>query len=213
MNHKLLHWRHNRKGLSLIELMVALGITVVIVSLVSAYLIEGVRFQDFLSEQTSAIDSARRSYTEITKYVREIADGDNGEYAIVEAESSSFTFYSDIDADEATEQVQYYIDGTNLKRIVIEPIGQPATYLPGNAVEKIISSYVINDAVTGNPVFTYYNSDYPSDVINNPLVDPVDITEVSLVKIQLDVNVNPNKIPNTSTIETFVQIRNLKSNL
>lgn len=213
MKCKLLHWRNNHKGLTLVELVVGMSITVIIIVIVSELLIEGVRVQDYLSQQADATASARKAFSVMAKQIREIADGDNGEFAISEATVSSFEFYSDIDADNATEQVSYFISGTDLKRSVIQPIGEPAEYLPENATESVIAQYIVNVTYTGRPLFVYYNGDYPSDVINNPLADPIDVTEIALVKIQLDVNVNPNRIPDTSLLETYVQIRNLKTNL
>lgn len=208
------HQHHtNRIGFTLVELVIALGIMTIVITIVSELLIEGVRIQDFLSQQTDATSAARKSFAVMTKQIREIADGDNGEYAIVEATASSFIFYSDIDADDATEQIQYFIDITDLKRIIIEPIGEPAVYLPENGVETVIAQHIVNDTYSNTPLFVYYNGDYPGDIINNPLVDPVDITEVALVKIQLDINVNPNRIPDTTQLQTFIQIRNLKTNL
>ncbi len=215
MKIKHLHFQmhFNQQGISLVEVVVATAIMAIIVSMASALIIEGTRVQDFISQQSDAVAEANKSLTNITKYLRESADGDNGEYAIVESNGTTFSFYSDIDADNNTELISYYLNGTNLIESVIEPTGDPLTYLEENAEESILSTHVINQTVYSNNIFTYYNSDYPADTTNNPLTEPVDITEISLVQIHLDININPNRIPDTSIVETFTQIRNLKTNL
>lgn len=202
-----------KPGLSVVEAVVTTGIVSILVVLVFSFIIESTRIEDFISDQSAAVTSTQNAITRMTSVIREISDGDDGVYAIVEATPTEFSFYSDLDADAEAELVEYYLDGTNLIERITEPTGDPIEYDPANAEEDILSSYIVNQSEYDNDIFAYYNSDYPADVTNNPLTDPVDVTEITLVKISFDVNVNPNRIPDTDTVATFIQIRNLKTNL
>lgn len=202
-----------KSGFTLIETIVATSILIVIVIVSLSFIIQGTRIEDFLSQQSAAVASAEKAITRMTSVIRETADGGNGGYAIVEATNTEFTFYSDVDADESAELVRYYLDGTNLIESIIEPSEPPIIYNDALAVERVLSSYVVNQSEYSNNIFTYYNGDYPDDVVNNPLTEPLDITDITLVQIHFDVNVNPTRIPDTDSVETFIQLRNLKTNL
>ena len=200
-------------GLSMAETLVATAIVIVITVLVFTFIIEGTRVEDFISDQSAAVTSAQNATTRMTSVLREVTDGDDGGYSIVEATGTSFTLYSDLDADAEVELIQYYLDDTNLIESIIEPAGDPISYDPATAEERVLSSYVVNQSEYTNDIFTYYNSDYPADTANNPLTEPIDPTDVTLLQVRFDVNVNPNRIPDTDTVSTFIQLRNLKTKL
>ncbi|MBI2416070.1 MAG: prepilin-type N-terminal cleavage/methylation domain-containing protein [Candidatus Kerfeldbacteria bacterium] len=203
----------NRRGFTLIEAVVAMLITALMILVGSDLLINGNRLANTISEQTDAITTARVALDPVGKIVRELRSGENGEYPIIVAEADSFIFYSDVDSDALTEQVEYTVVGTELRQRLIEPSGDPATYDPAATVETVIANGIVNTSLTAEPIFRYYTSDYPTDTTNNPLPTPADVTAITLVAIHLDININPNQLPETSAVETFIQLRNLKTNL
>lgn len=197
---KLWPWPNNTKGsgFSLVEAIIAVSITTLIILVVMEFITMNLRMQTyFANESTSQIDS-RRSINVLTQQLREISDGDDGGYALATAEPYQIIFYSDIDKDAVTEQIQYSITGTTLQRTIINPTTDPIKYLPANGVTATLASNVTN-IQTNTPLFLYYNSD------NIELVSPIDLKDVTLIKIQL-------QLPNHTT-ETYVQLRNLKTNL
>lgn len=202
-----------RYGLTIVEAVVSTAITTVLLIIVFSFIIEGTRVEDFISDQSAAVASAEDAISRMTSIVREVTDGDDGAYSIVEATPTSFAFYTDLDTDEEAELVRYYLDETNLIESITEPTGDPVEYNTMNAELTILSRYIVNQSEYDNEIFRYYNSDYPADTTNNPLSEPIDVTEITLIETSFDVNVNPTRIPDTDTVSTFIQLRNLKSNL
>ena len=83
---------------------------------------------------------------------------------------------------------------------IINPSSSPPiTYTSGESVSNVVTS-VINSA---NPVFTYY------DINNNELSSPVAAKDVKMVKVHLEVNINPNRAPDNINIQSYATIRNL----
>lgn len=92
------------------------------------------------------------------------------------------------------------LDNT-LKKGVIEPTGSPVTY-PSN-LEKIttVSSYVRN----APPIFTYYDST-GSQITSNPAI----LSNTTMMKLYMVVNVDPNRPPTDYQLEQYIQLRNLR---
>ncbi len=195
------------RGFSLPEIVIAMAIGTVALLVMTTFMIETNRFQQFISEQSTAIATADAATTVMTRALRETTDGADGSYAIGTASTNALTFYTDIDADSSTEQVTYTLTNTQLTQTITEPTAAPAQYLSSNSTTKTVATNIVNETYTGNPIFTYYNDQ------NASLSMPVDLSAVTLIQIHLDINVDPNHIPDTHTIETYVQLRNLNDNL
>jgi len=143
------------------------------------------------------------------KELREAALSDSGAYPIEQATNVSVTFYSDVDTDSAREKITYTLVGTTLNRTSIEPTGQPAKYKQSDAKTQTLTANVIN----AGPIFTYFNGSYPIDMTNNPLTAPIDVSQIRLIHVRLEINPRPNVAPQSTLIESDVQLRNLKDNL
>lgn len=206
---------NNKKnlGMSMVEIVIATSITSIIVMIAVNFMITSSRFQSMVVDQSAAASTAERSLKYTTAILREANDGDNGDYAFITVDPYNISFYSDVDKDEYSELVEIYLEGTTLYSKITEPTTPPVKYLPANSKTKVLATNVVNTTVYSNPVFTYYNGDYPADTVNNPLAEPIDLSAISLVQIHLDINVHPNQLPDTTTVETFIQVRNLKTNL
>jgi hypothetical protein len=104
--------------------------------------------------------------------------------------------------------VHYFLEGNTLKQGVSEPIaGTPITYPAGDDTVTTLATSVINAA--NQPVFSYYNKDYPGDTVNNPLETPLAVEEARLIKVHLLMNIDPLKAPDNINIESFAELRNL----
>ena len=92
------------------------------------------------------------------------------------------------------------LDNT-LKKGVIEPTGSPVTY--PTAQEKIttVSSYVRN----APPIFSYYDS-----AGNQITSSPATLSDTTMMKLFMVVNVNPARPPSDYQLEQYVQLRNLR---
>lgn len=95
---------------------------------------------------------------------------------------------------------------TIFKKGVTDPQGWPISYSPENEQVFIISENVLNET-SKIKVFTYYNQN------NELLPPPARLEETSLMHLQLIINVDPGRPPKDFSLESDVQIRNLKTNL
>ncbi|MFH2018512.1 MAG: hypothetical protein ABII98_00815, partial [bacterium] len=126
---------------------------------------------------------------------------------IAEASAQQIVFYSNIDSDSYIEKIRYFKSGTLLVKGVVKPSGNPLVY---NSSAEITTT-VANDLCNGaNPLFYYYDESFTSS--STPLIQPVAVTSVRVIKISLDIDEDPQTSPALFHVESKVQIRNLKTN-
>lgn len=197
-----------RRGMSLLEITITIAIFTMAMLIVFMYTIQGYRVNRFAIQQADALEHARRGIETMVREMREASASDIGSYPIAAAGSQSFSFYSNIDLDNNVEKIRYFLDGTHFMKGVIEPSGSPLSYPAVTETTKIISEYARNGS---NPVFIYYNGDYPSSTV--PLATPANPNEIKLVELRLNINIDPSTPPDDIDLNNFVQIRNVKDNL
>jgi hypothetical protein len=88
------------------------------------------------------------------------------------------------------------------------PSAFPVSYPAEDEEVKIIGNGIVNTA--SQPLFYYYNQDYPSDVINNPLTTPASLQDIGMIQIDLYVNIDTEHAPDSMRMSTFVRPRNIK---
>lgn len=191
------------KGFTLIETIITIVIFALLIGVVSSFVVLAYRTQSYSFQQSMAIGEARKGVETMVKEIREARGGDDGSYIIEKAENYEFIFYSDIDKDEATERVRYFVEGTDFKKGVINPTGWPISYPSENEEIFVLSSYVRNLP----PIFRYF------DGHGLELSVPTRLKDTKLMRVYLVINVNPNRPPQDFVLESDVQIRNLKTNL
>ena len=191
------------RGFTLIETMVTIVIFALLIGVVSGFVVLAYRTQSYSFQQSMAINEARKGIETMVKEIREARGGDDGSYIIEKAEDYEFIFYSDIDKDEATERVRYFVEGTDFKKGVINPTDWPISYLPENEEVFVLSSCVRNQP----PIFHYFNGD------GLELSAPARLKDTKLMRVYLVINVDINRPPQDFVLESAVQIRNLKTNL
>lgn len=187
----------NKSGFTLIEILVASAVMVLL----------GVAFvglQYILSEnQTSAwrnylsIENANGAVSRFAKEIRNATQSELGSYPLELANDQEIIFYSDYDYDGIVERVHYSLTGTEFIKGIVEPAGDPLIYDAGTEINKTITNIVRNDT---DPVFYYYNSDWPTDTVNNPLDVANRISDTTEIKIILSTN------PDTATNEYNYQL-------
>jgi len=102
------------------------------------------------------------------------------------------------------------LDGTDLKRGVIEPEGFPIEYLPENEAIKVLGKHIQNGS---EPIFYYFNEGWPTDTANNPLVEASRLSDTKFIQVSLKVNADPDRPTGEYLLQPYVQLRNLKDNL
>lgn len=203
--------QHN--GFTIIEVMVTISVVSIIFVLAANFILDSMKSQRYLSEQNDAIVESRKAVAKMTSELREAISADTGAYPLAELDDQEIIFYSDVDKDTYTERVRYFLDGTQLKRGMTEPTTDAVTLAISydTTAESVttLAYYVENDT---DPLFYYYNEDYPSDTAANPLTTPANPSVTRMVKIHVETNVDPNRIPDTRDLDSYIQLRNLKEN-
>ncbi len=190
-------------GFTIVEIMVTFGITIFAMVMFSNYIIGSHKIITFVDEFNEAVESAKNGINIMNQEIREADGAENGSYVIEAANDQEIIFYSDLDIDDATEKIHYYLDGTTLKKETTEAGAIPYDY-SGAPTVSILSNYVQNGATS---IFTYYDEN------NNLIADPpASINQIRLIHAYLEINVTPERAPVNYVIETNVHIRNLKTN-
>lgn len=201
-------YKRTQVGMTLIETLIALGIFSLLVVAIGTFARDTFFFNDVIQIGLNNVTEARKVLRPFANEVRGAQPSNLGAFAIAQAATSSFAFYSDIDADGVRERVRYFVEGDEFKKGIIEPTGSPLTYNPAN--ETVIK--VIRDVVPTPYIFSYYDTNYAGSTTTPALADPITPTDVRLVRVDLTVDANPNRAPSLMTVTTQVTVRNLKDN-
>lgn len=200
------HLQTNQRGYTLIEALIVVALT----SIVSVAMAAGInwlyRANAFGIEQSFAIKDARRGAELMIRELREVTTASDGSYALETIDPYSITFFADVTGDARIERVRYYIDNEVLNRGVIEPTGSPYAYNAGDEVVTIAADNVRNE-VLGTNMLTYYDSS------GTVITDMSDLLSVRFVTVDMNVNINPTRLPNDFIIHSSASLRNLKDTI
>jgi len=194
-----------QKGFSAVELIIVISILGFMGLAVSAFQRDVFSNESILQKSLSAQQDIRRAFRIMIREIRPAQSAENGAYPISIASVDEFGFYSDANDDGTIEHIRYFLDSGSLKRGEIIPSGVPAVYNPLNETETILANNVVNE---NDEIFLYYDGNFTGT--GNPLISPVDVSQVRLVQIALSLDEDITKPPATTTSSTQVTIRNLR---
>ena len=205
--------RYSRyKAMTLIEGLVAIAVMLIAMEGFTQFFVRSWNTNKFILEEGLASAAASRATNKIITKLRSVRQADNGDFPIESGSDFDLKVYIDIDDDGVTERVHYFLDlvADQLKVGVTNPVGTtPVSYPAADDTVSILTDYVVNE--NANPVFYYYNKNYPGDTVNNPLTTPINVEDVRLIRVHLLVNIDPVRAPNNINIESFADLRNLKN--
>ena len=194
------------QGFTLIELLVVM----VLLSLIGLAFL-GLQYI-FTQNQVTAwenylnIDEANRIISEMVREVRNAQESDRGDYPLVSLNDQELIFYSDFDFDSDVERIRYTLAGSSFSKGIIEPIGSPIDYPLASEQVVVLTTNVRNGV---NPVFFYYNEDWPIDTVNNPLIPADRLSDTRLIKINLRFNPDESDSSSDYILESDAKIRNI----
>lgn len=200
----------SKKGFTLIETIVAIfAFAIIVLGMISLF------SQVFIGSQKQGgiladADTARKTAFGIINELRNAQIGQNGAYALETADNQQIVYYSNADRDSSIERVRYYLQNQNLYRGVVEYNG--SGYPTTTEISRIVQRNVANSSTT--PLFYYYGGEYVGSSTQTSLTQPVTITSVKYVRLNLQI-FNKAGITNNNfyTITAGGAIRNLKTNL
>jgi prepilin-type N-terminal cleavage/methylation domain-containing protein len=89
--------------------------------------------------------------------------------------------------------------GNELKKGIVQPVGDPPSYPSDQEVESFLTKYVRNEP----PVFKYYNAS------GTEIADPLSrLSETSMIRVMLVINIDPNRPPVEYQLDSYVRLRN-----
>lgn len=202
--------RNKQNGFTLVEVSVAAAVTIIILSAIVGLQQIINQNQTLVFSQDFKQDIANAAMTVLVREIRTSRGGDNGAYTIQSANTQSLIFYSDVDYDGQTEKIRYFLDGTQLKKGVIQPSGYPVVYPANTEKIQIIADDVVNGSL---PLFYYYTGKWPKVTTGNPMPTPADPDSIRLVRIHVRINPKQNDAEHDYVLESFADLRTLKDNL
>ena len=202
----------NKKGMTLVEMLVSIGIFSIAMSGLTALFINVWRSNKYSMELGQSVMVVSQGLGKMGNYIRGSRQSDNGSYPIVSASDNDLVIYSDYDKDNVTERLHIYKSGNNVLMGVRDPSGtMPKTYASGDAETVTLASSIINNS--SHPIFQYFDENYPIDTTNNPIATPASVSRIKLVRVYLQINIDPNNAPDNVEMESFIDIRNLNDRI
>lgn len=195
-----------RPGLTLLELIIAVGISATMFVLLSQVTIDSLKIFRSERQRSDAADRANRIVATMVRHIRQSQPSPTGAYPIVAASDTSLTFFSSIGAPGVIQQVRYFLSGTDLRMGVIEPVGSPATYPSANETVSTVLANVRNGA---QAIFTYHASSFTgSQAAMNPIV----VNTIRYAEATILYDEDLSAPPSSTTIRLGITFRNLKDN-
>ena len=117
-----MHSSHYNKGMTLVEVLIALAIFVTIIFAVGAFEVDIFSYQGSVSGSLTTVQDSQIILKTMLTELRSAAPSATGSYPIVIAGTSSISFFSDPDNDGTTEQITYSYIKNTLYRAIIQPL-------------------------------------------------------------------------------------------
>jgi prepilin-type N-terminal cleavage/methylation domain-containing protein len=201
------------KGFTLVEILVVTLIFTIIIICMTEFERDIFYLNTVQSGSLSSATDAQSILNTMVKEIRAAAQGADGSYPIVTAGTTTLTFFSDIYQNGVKEKVTYFLSSTTLEKAVFVPTGTPLAYPTATTTTVTLASNVRNVGTNGTStnIFDYFDTNYTGT--SSPLVQPVNISAIRLIRITLVLDTYTNRPLAPVTYTSQVSIRNLKNNL
>jgi len=178
-----------------------------VITVISSFGLDVSRFGTDLNSRLEGERELESTLRTMLTEVRSMGPGENGSYPIATATETEFSFFSDIDSDGDFEQVRYFLEGTTLRKGVINPTDdEPPAYPPGNEIVTDAARFLVP-----GPVFSYFAEGYASQT--GPLAFPVAVNAIRMISVTGTTDIDPLQPPLPATLSTYITIRNLRGEI
>ena len=196
--------KNNKTGFTLIEVVISASFVAVIIVILTYIGFNLTSFNINFMKSFEPQFELQYAMQNIIKEVRSMSQSSVGSYPISQAASSTFVFYSDVDADGSVERFKYFVSGNVFKKGILVPTGSPLVY---NEANEEIFDILHNLKIGTSSIFNYYDANYSGS--EAPMSSPVDISDIKLIKAQLTITKDDGTATTTSVIElTPRELRN-----
>lgn len=196
------------RGMTLIELVMVIGITTVLLLVISTSIVNLYQINDYNIAQSYEIDNARRGLQDWLGDVREMSYSDVGSFPLATVANNKIAFYSDVDSEPSIEYVEYELIGSNLYKRTYKASGSPLVYNFVTPVKTELLSEFVQNIVQILPTFLYYDT---AGVLLSP--SGALLTDIRYIEVRIIVNIDPVRSPGEFMLRSGVSPRNLKDNL
>lgn len=200
----------NDRGFTLLEFLISFAIIIIALGALFTVQRDLFSFNAFFEDALSIQRDLEKTVQGMIGEIRAASQADSGAYSLEISNPNSLSFYANIDNDMLKERIHYFLNGTDLKRSVVNPAGNPLTYSTTTAQESLVTVLRNVVASTTAPLFLYYDKNYAGT--SSPLTAPFSVDAVRHVRITIVVDESPSQLPPPITVSSNVSIRNLKDN-
>ncbi len=194
--------------MTLIELVMVIGITTVLLLVISTSIVNLYQINGYNIAQSYEIDNARRGLQDWLGDVREMSYSDVGSFPLASVANNKIAFYSDVDSEPSVEYVEYELIGSNLYKRTYKASGSPLVYNFATPVKTELLSEFVQNIVQTLPTFLYYDT---AGVLLSTSGSP--LTDIRYIEVRIIVNIDPVRSPGEFMLRSGVSPRNLKDNL
>lgn len=200
--------KFSSRGVSMLEIIVVIGIFSILSFGATTLLTRSLRSNDVIWEQLMTQSEGRKVLKNMVDEVRRAEQSSVGSFPIAIAGEYELVFYANIDSDSFRERVHYWLEGTTLKYGILKPGGSPLSYLGEETITEV--AHDVKNQEENIPIFLYFDESYTGS--QNSLEQPVDVSNIHMIKIQLELEKDPTQTPVPLHVEATAHVRNLKSN-
>lgn len=151
----MLHHKKYPRGLTAIEMIVAVSVVAVVMVAVSDSALSLYRAQGTGIGAVAQVASARRASQLMLADLRQASYGDNGSPFVISMSPYGMTFFTESGGSGSALRIEYSMTGTTLNRSYTLP-GSPATYGGTPSVSSIATN--VQNLADSVPIFRYYDS-------------------------------------------------------
>ena len=204
------HGRQGGAGFTLVEMMLAIFIFTMVslglVTIMSNLFSFSGKQSGLLSDQ----DQARLLVGQVVYQLRNAQTGSDGSYALSEAGDQEIIFFSTAGSQPGVQRIRYFLQNGALWQGLTTYSG--GVYNTSTEQTLLVQNDVANSP--SQPIFYYYDGDYSGTSTQSSLTQPINVTQVKFVKVNLLI-ANKAGVANNSlyAVVAGAAIRSLKTNL
>lgn len=193
----------NQRGFTIAELLTTIALLMISFIVIANVFGFGIRTMQDINDRSKAEREARSIINNLTWELRTSTFTESGLPVLKTATGDEIVFYRSVDEDSGPSQIHYFVQDSKLFRGIIKASSSdpPWTYT-GSETLTPIAGHIRN--TEENPLFVYLNEDLDEFIPGSES----DLWQVSLVRLNIVIDVDPEKTPEPYTIQSEIHLRN-----